>query len=163
MEQEPKPKSPVAFLHNMAARVRSWWSSNVTPWAKENPKSAAIVVALAAIGSILWMGGSVLVNGLVAGCLVAGAAGIIVYKCQHSENQYLRMAYNTAISYPLVTDVILSVIALLVAPAGITGWVAASITALLASVWLLGAEPVALEDHNPELENTLLGLDPAEA
>jgi len=154
---EGQPKGLVATFHSWVQRAQDWWKGKVVPWAKANPKAAAVVAAGTVVGAILYIGGSVLVNGLIAGCLVAGAAGVIIYKAKTSKNQYLVQVYNQAVAHPLVTDIVLSVIALAVAPAGITGWVAASITALLASVWLLGAEPVELHEEVPaELSNTVI-------
>jgi hypothetical protein len=156
---QERPRGLVAAFHSWVTKTQNWWKDTVVPWAKANPKAAALVAAGTLIGAILYMGGSVLVNGLIAGILVAGAAGVLVYKMKHSENRYLIQLYNQMVSHPLITDAVLTIIALAIAPAGITGWVAASITALLASVWLLGAEPVELDEDtivDPGLENTVV-------
>lgn len=144
MEEVQEGRGLMASLTRIAAKARQWWSETVVPWAKGNPKTAALVTAGAAIGGIVYMGSAVLINGLIAGVLVSGAAGILIWKMKASNNRYLVQGYNTMVEHPLLSDVAISVIAIAVAPSGITGWVAGSIAALLASVWLLGADTVAL-------------------
>lgn len=158
VQSQERPRGLVAALRSWVESIQSWWRDTVVPWAQANPKPAALIVAGSVVGGILYIGGAVLVNGLIAGCLVAGAAGVILWKIKTSENRYLTQFYNQIVAHPLISDVVLSLIALSLAPAGITGWIAASITALLASVWLLGAEPVELDESSvdAQLHNTVI-------
>ena len=110
---------------------------------------AAGIGAGTVIGGLLWLGGSVIVNGVVAGSLIASAFGIIVYKLGKSENRVLGALYRTAVRYPLATDVGVTAAAFMMAPAGITAWISASIAGLLASVWLFAAKPAEDEDQEP--------------
>ena len=121
---------------NWLDRLICWVKQKVIPWAESNPGKAAGVAAVASCGCLLWIGGSVIVNGLIAGTLVSTAVGILVWKTK----KVVPWAYDTMVQYPLVSDVAISVLAFTVSPAGITGWIAASVAALLASTWLLSAK-----------------------
>lgn len=121
------------ILTRIQDTISSLWSK-IVPWAKENKKAAALGAAVLGCGAIAWVGGSVLMNGLIAGLLVSAAVGVLVWK---TKDTWL---YKMATDHPLISDVIISLAALAVAPAGITGWVSATVAALIASVWLLSSE-----------------------
>lgn len=148
----------VATLQSWLARAKQYWRETVKPWAEANPKTAALIGTGAVAGGMLYIGGSVLVNGLIAGSLVAGSVGILLYKMKQSHNRTLMAVYNVVVNHPFASDVALSGLAMLLAPGGITGWVAAAVTGLITSVWLLGAEPVELprEELPRELLNTVI-------
>jgi hypothetical protein len=152
--EQPQESSKGAFgwFTRLVDKAKTWWHSKAVPWARANPVPAALIASGAAVGGLLWVGGAVLVNGLIAGLLVAAAAGIIIWKMKTSNSFYLVWTHNLMVSHPLATDVVISLIALAIAPGGITGWVAAAITALVASVWLVGAEPAPL----PEVKDDVI-------
>ena len=126
----------VSRTRGLLDRASAWLKEKLLPWAGKNPGQAAGVAAVGACASLLWIGGSVLVNGLIAGVLVSAAIGILVWKAR----KIAPWLYDTIIKYPLASDVVISIIAFAVAPGGITGWVSASVAALLASVWLFSAQ-----------------------
>jgi len=148
---EAKPKGLMASLGRLFEKARHYWTEVIVPWARANPVPAALVATGIAVASLLWIGGAVLVNGLIAGLLVASAAGVIIWKMKTSNNYYLVWVHNQMVSHPLATDVVISLVALTISPAGITGWVSAAVTALVASVWLVGAEPAALPEVGEEV------------
>lgn len=163
MPEEVAQSGPGKKLQEWSARVRGMWGEAVVPWAQSNPRLATLCAAVAAVGVLVWIGGAIVMNGLIAGILVSGAAGVLIWKCRSSKNRYLLAAYNVMVEHPLLSDVGLSAIALAMAPRGITGWIAAAITALLASVWLIGASPVEVppeeqeeEQAEPSLHNTVV-------
>jgi hypothetical protein len=137
----------MAGLDTVVTKVKDLWKAKVKPWAQKEPGQAALAAAAVTVGGLLWIGGSVIVNGVIAGALVAGAAGVLLWKLSHSGVPQVRVAYNYIVRYPLASDIALSVVALSLAPAGITGWISAAVTALLASIWLFGASEVPLEDE----------------
>jgi hypothetical protein len=109
-------------------------------------KWLALGAAVLTVAGLAYFGSAIMVNGLIAGALVSGAVGVIVWKVRHTNNVWLLRIYNAAVRNPLITDVLISLVALTVAPAGITGWIAASVAALLASVWLFWAEEAELPE-----------------
>ena len=130
-------------LKALATRVQTWAREVLLPEMRERPAVTACVVAVGAIGGLLYVGSSIVINGLIAGGLMAGAAGVILWKIKHSKIEIMRRIYTLVTAYPLASDVLLTAAALTIAPVGITGWIAATVCGLLASVWLLAesAEP----------------------
>lgn len=151
MQERVQAKGLLAGLERLIARVKEFIHTRVLPWAQEKPSQAAMVAGGVTVGGLLWVGGSIIVNGVIAGTLVAIAAGILLYKLGHSEHTYARQAYNTIVKHPLASDVAITAVAFLISPAGITGWISCSVCALLASAWLLGASEVALVEQDQEL------------
>ena len=136
------------WLDELIGWLRNTWEKQVQPWVKREPKMAALVASGAVVVGILWIGGSILVNGLIAGLLISAAVGVLLYKFKESGDRSLVSVYNLAVRHPVGTDVVLSLLAFVISPSGITGWVASGIAALVASVWLVGAKEAPLP---PEL------------
>lgn len=108
-------------------------------WASDHPALAALTGAVVGIGGLLYLGSAMVVNGVVIGGLIASAFGILVYKVGRSENRVLKAAYGAAVKHPLATDLGVTAIAFVAAPAGVTGYLSAAVAGLLGSVWLFSA------------------------
>ena len=106
-------------------------------WVREHKILAALSAAVSAILGLFWIGSSLVINGVLAGLLISGAVGILVYKIGTSENTILQRVYKTIVEHPLMSDVGITLLAFVAAPAGITGWLSAAVAGLLGSVWLL--------------------------
>jgi len=132
-------------------KAKAWFTAKIWPWALANPKIAVAASALAGVGGLLYIGGNIITNGLIAGALISGGIGVIIWKLKASHSRLPRQLYNVLVSHPLGTDIALSAIAFMVSPGGITGWVAAAIAGLIASVWLAGAEVIAIEEPEPSV------------
>lgn len=136
-------------LQGWIEKTKAWFTAKVWPWALANPKPATGLAALAGVGGLLWVGGSIITNGLIAGALISGGIGVLVWKLKVSESRPPRQLYNLMVGHPLGTDIILSILAFVVSPGGITGWIAAAVAGLIASVWLAGAKPIKIEEPEP--------------
>lgn len=112
-------------------------------WAGEHPALAALTAAAVGISSLLYLGSAMVVNGVVIGGLIASAFGILIYKVGRSENRVLKAVYSAAIKHPLATDLGVTAVAFLIAPAGVTGYLSAAVSGLICSVWLFSAHQPA--------------------
>ena len=115
------------------------------------------------VGGLLFIGGHIITTGVIAGTLMAVGAGLILLKLRSSNHKLAQLLYRKVIQYPLWSDIVITGTAFLLAPAGITAWVAASTTGVLASCWLLaehGGMAKELENEDTGLINGVAALDP---
>jgi len=109
----------------------------VSAFAQRSP----VLLATIGVGGgmiCLWMiGGYIVTTGMIAGTLLAGVAGAILWKMRSSTNKYVHWLYEKAVAHPLLTDLLVTLAAFAASPAGIVGWVSATVAGGLCSVWLL--------------------------
>lgn len=118
-------------------RLKAWWADKARPLMKEHPTITAVIGTGVVITGLLYLGGHIIVTGVVSGVMMALGVGVLLYKAKYNENRIVQWAYKSIVSYPLTSDVAITALAFFLAPAGLTAWVAATVTGLLASCWLL--------------------------
>ena len=122
-------------LKELADKAKAWVNDKIVPWAKDHPGLAIPLVTGGVIAGLLWVGGHVIVTGVLSGGMMALGMGVILYKVKHSKISMLRTLYIKMVEHPLASDVAVTTLAFLCAPAGVTAWVAATVTGLLATCW----------------------------
>jgi len=110
--------------------------TKVVPFMQEHRAITAAAASGAVIGGLLYIGGSVITNGVIAGGLMALGVGAILYKIQTSENIYLQWLHKQMCKHPIASDVAITALAFFLAPPGITAWVAATVAGLIATAYL---------------------------
>jgi hypothetical protein len=132
-------------------KLKAWWTDKAVPWMRERPATTAVVATAAVLGGLFYVGGHIIVTGVVSGAMMALGVGVILYKVKHSENRIVQRAYEQIVSRPLLSDVAITGMAFILAPAGLTAWVAATVTGLLASCWLLCENARITAEHVVDL------------
>lgn len=114
-------------------------------YASRYPVHAAVGGAALMIVGLYWVGGALVINGLVAGLLLSAVFGILLWKVKSCEHPIIKRIYAQIALHPILSDIGITMLAFAVSPAGITSWIAASVCGLLTSVWLLYEHHVVKE------------------
>jgi len=125
----------------MFRSIKDWFVGKLKPWVSAHPKETVLAAGIVGIGTLIWIGGAIVTNGVIAGLLISSAVGVLIWKVGKSKNAVLQRVYKEIVAHPLLSDVGVSGMALMLAPSGITGWISAAVAALIASVWLIAAQP----------------------
>jgi hypothetical protein len=147
----PKGSGFVNQVLTWVEKTKAWFMARVWPWALAHPKPATALAAVGGVGLLAYVGGNIIINGLIAGVLVSGGLGVLIWKLKSAESRPMRQVYNTMVGHPFATDLVLSGVAFMLSPGGITGWIAAAIAGLIASVWLAGAVPVSIKEAETDV------------
>lgn len=117
-------------------------------YAKEYPTQSAIAGAAALIVGLWWLGGSLVMSGLILGLLLSTTFGIILWKVRSCQHPVVQKVYSQLIAHPILTDIGLTMIGFMACPTGIAAYIGASVCGVLCSVWLM------VEQHSarPEMK-----------
>lgn len=68
---------------------------------------------------------------------MAGAVGILLYKLSQSEDEMAQEFVKNIYEYPLAADICVTVLALMIFPSNVTGYVGAAFAGLIASAFFM--------------------------
>ena len=128
--------------------LREWCKTVVVPFLKEHPVITAAAGVSILLGGLVWLGGSIILTGVISGILVSATIGILVYKVKTLDHPIAKRAYARMVKHSFVTDVVITGLGFLLSPSGITAYVAAGVCGLISSAWLFaeGGAPKQIEE-----------------
>jgi len=115
-------------------------------WAKDCPVHAALAGAALLIGGLYLIGGYIVVTGLIMGLLLSLAFGILLWKVRCCEHPVVKKIYAQIVAHPILSDIGLTLLGFMACPPGVMAYVAASVTGVLTSVWLLVEHDLAKKE-----------------